>query len=42
MFEIINSEAEIADGAECDTIFILKNGELVEVEVPDDDDDTAQ
>jgi hypothetical protein len=42
MFDIINKEAEVAEGIELDTIFILKDGKSVEMEVPDDvEDDQA-
>lgn len=39
MFDIINKEAEVAEGIELDTIFILKDGKSVEMEVPDDAED---
>lgn len=39
MFDIINGEAEIAEDVELDTIYILKDGELVEMEVADDAED---
>lgn len=42
MFDIINKEAEVAEGIDLDTIFILKDGKSVEMEVPDDvEDDQA-
>ena len=39
MFDIINGEAEVAESIDHDTIFILKDGEPVEMEVPDDAED---
>ena len=36
MPEVINEEPEVSGGIEADTIFILRDGKSVEMEVPDD------
>lgn len=39
MYDPNEYETEAAEGMEEDTIFVLKDGEPVGLEVPDDDDD---
>lgn len=41
MFDPNEFERENAEGEEMDAIFILQDGKLTRMEVPDDDDDQA-